>query len=153
MQTAMRWMGRLTGQGGDADAGEDPVARYFRVNEVTPDASEFPARLAVDMERAIELAAAVDAAAGELIERGGGESRAALSESLGDVETALARSRDVLALFDGLIERVPASAGESVRRDLTVERDMFAVRVGALRERADTLAGLRREFSAPAALS
>lgn len=154
MQAAMRWVGRLTGQSGEGeDAREDAVSRYMRVNDTGFADPDFPARLQADLVRALELTGAVDEAARVLIAAQGGTSRPALTASLGDVETAMTRARDVLDLFDRLIAAMPQEAGDEVAGQIYIERDQFAARVETLRDRADELAGLRREFSRNPALS
>lgn len=93
METAMHWMGQLTGQADDTDddGNATPVARYLRVNDTALDAPDFATRLLTDIALARELTGAIDAAAADMISHGGGNSRAALSLSIGQVETATAR--------------------------------------------------------------
>lgn len=153
MEAAMRWMGRLTGHAADEEAREDAVARYMRVNETVLTAPDFPARLQADIVRAGELAGAVDEAARALIAADGGASRSALTASLGEVEAAMSRSRDTLALFDRLIAALPEGTDGEVMEQVYIERDQFAARTEYLRDRADDLAGLRREFGRTPALS
>ena len=154
METAMRWMGQLTGQSGDAapDAAT-PVARYLDANETMLGAPGFPARLLSDITLAWELTGAVDTAAAELVRSGGGASRAALSRSIGEAETASAQARDTLALFDALIADMPAPADSELADQLIAERDLLAVRTDSLRERVDELVTLRRNSGRTDSLS
>jgi hypothetical protein len=153
MQTAMRWVGRLAGQDEGDEAQEGPVARYLRANELSLDDAELGDRIGADIREAFRLAGAVDTAALRLIDAQGGESRSALSRSLGDVETALAQSRDALATFDQLIAALPEAVPSDTFEALRVERDLLAGRSDSLRDRADRLAELRRGFSASPSLS
>jgi len=154
MQTAMRWMGRLTGQPGDEDSDNaTPVARYLRAHETTLDAPGFAARLLTDITLAWELTGAVDNAAADLISAGGGVSRSALNRSIGEVETASARARDTLALFDAVIAEMPTPADAELASQLISERDLLAVRTDSLRERVDELVDLRRQSGSADSLS
>jgi hypothetical protein len=149
MDTAMRWMGRLTGQASGEEGSEDAVARYLRVNETTLAAAGLPVRLQADLLLAVDLTGEVEEAARMLIAAGGGNSRAALTASLGDVETAMTRGRDALALFDRLITALP----EESDAGLADGRDRLAGRIEDLRDRADELVRLRRQFRNNSALS
>ena len=154
METAMRWMGQLTGQSGEDDADTaSPVARYLQANDTRLGAPGFPARLLTDITLAWELTGAIDTAAAELIGSGGGASRPALSRSIGEAETASARVRDTLALFDMLIADMPVPADAELADQLVAERDLLAVRADSLRERVDELVTLRRNSGGTDSLS
>jgi|GEM_PF-1891424 len=154
VETAMRWMSQLTGQsGGDEADTATPVARYLQANDTTLDAPGFPARLLTDITLAWELTGAIDTAAAELIQNGGGVSRSALSRSIGEAETASARVRDTLSLFDALIEEMPVPADSELADQLIAERDLLAVRADSLRERVGELVTLRRNSGSTDSLS
>jgi len=154
METAMRWMGQLTGQASDSPAdAATPVARYLDANGTTLDAPGFSARLLTDITLAWELTGSIDTAAAALIRSSGGASRAALSRSIGEVETASAQARDTLALFDALIEEMPVPADSELADQLVTERDLLVVRADSLRERVDELVTLRRNSGSTDSLS
>lgn len=152
MASAIRWVGRMTGQAG-SEAPEDAVARYLRINGTRLDAPGLPVRLQADIQTAWTLAGAVDNAALDLIAAEGGVSRSALTSSLGEVEAAMTQSREVVALFDRLIAGLPDGTDTDAMARIVTERDLFVARSDALRDRADTLARLRRDFDSRAALS
>ena len=152
MASAIRWVGRMAGQV-EADAPEDAVVRYLRVNDTRLDAAGLPEQLQHDIQTAWTLAGAVDTAALALIAADGGASRSALTASLGEVEAAMTQSREVVALFDRLIAGLPDDTDADAMARIVTERDLFVARSDALRDRADTLARLRRNFNTRAALS
>lgn len=155
MQAAMRWVG----MGGDTDDAEPShsdagIARYLDAHDIgTLDDAALVTTLSVELRQAYALASDVDAAAQALVAVQGGTSRNALSRSLGHAETALTQTRDTLALFDTVIAALPADADGDQLAALNVDRDLLAGRADALRQRADELAQLRRDFQAPAGLS
>ena len=155
MQAAMRWVGMGEEEDRDATAHPDAgIARYLEAHGM--DAMDAPAlvlTLSAELRLAYALASDVDAAAQSLVAVQGGSSRAALSRSLGHTETALTQTRDALTLFDSLIAALPDSVDADEVAGLNVDRDLLAVRAETLRQRADDLARLRREFQAPAGLS
>lgn len=154
METAMRWMGELTGQAGDDQVDTaTPVTRYLDINDTTLDAAGFPARLLTDITLAWELTGAIDTAAAELIRSGGGASRSALSRSIGEAETASAQARDTIALFDALMAGMPVPADSELADQLVAERDLLVVRADSLRERVDELVTLRRNSGSTDSLS
>ncbi len=155
MQAAMRWVGMGAEEREDSAAHPDTgIARYLDAHgmETLEDAS-LVLTLSAEMRLAYALASDVDAAALALVAVQGGTSRAALSRSLGHAESALTQTRDALALFDSLIAALPETTDTDQMAGLLIDRDLLVVRASALRERADELAQLRRDFQAPAGLS
>ena len=146
MDTAMNWMGRLTGHGGD-DAPVDAVTYYLDAHEADLARDGLAGTVLADLRYACELAAAVDRSAADVVQTGGGVSRAALNRSLGDVETAMAQSRDALDLFDSLITRVGTGDDAGMLGELQAQRAELAVTATRLRDHADALAALRRQGS------
>ena len=138
---ALGWMNRLAGQADAEDVAATPVDHYLDQAGVSVTADGFAAGLAADIRDAEALAADVDLAAASLVASADGASRAELDRALGDVETAITRSREALDLFDSLVARV--ETGSASTEALLTVRQTYAVRTEALRDRADELAALR----------
>ncbi|MAK64867.1 MAG: hypothetical protein CMF75_09070 [Maricaulis sp.] len=155
MQAAMRWVG-MGGDDAAADSAHENsgVARYLAAHDFTSiEAADLVPTLSSELRLAYALASDVDAAAVSLVGAQGGQSRAALSRSLGDVETALTQTRDTLALFDAVVAALPSAVDGDTLAGLIIDRDLLAGRADTLRQRADDLAEIRRNFQANAGLS
>ncbi len=148
MQAAMRWVGMGGDEGDSAPSHDNPaIARYLDAHDLASvEDPQLTLLVSSELRQAYALASEVDSAAQNLVAAQGGTSRSALGRSLGHVETALTQTRDSLSLFDSLLGVMADGVNADQMAALTIDRDLLAGRADGLRQRADALAALRRNF-------
>lgn len=148
VDTAMRWMNQLAGQ--DAETDTSGLALYVETAEL--DLATLPAinRIAIHLVETWQGAASIDAASRVLMSEGAGLSRSDVTDALGAVETAMANAQTAQSVFEAAMLELTAHHDAEALSSLRIERDLLALRVNDLRDRADELAALRRQMRNPA---
>ena len=146
METARGWMDRLTGQAASERAAADqPGQAYIEYRQLlTLDAAEAADVMATDFALATAQARLLDQAARAIIMEPDGFDRSALTRDLGEVETAIALTREAVATFDAATMIVSVRFTDLQSARVNAERDHLAFLSESLRDRADELARLRR---------
>lgn len=148
MQTARGWMDRLTGQSSGVEtAAIQPGLAYVEHRQLLVlDAAEAAALMTADVALAGAQARHLDQAARAIIVQPDGFTRSTLTRDLGEVETAIALTREAVATFDATIVLVSTRLTDAQVARVNSERDQLAFLSESLRDRADELALLRREI-------
>lgn len=148
MQTARGWMDRLTGQaGGEIEAIVQPGQAYIEMNQLLTVNPAAAAELVVtDVTLATAQARHVDQSARAIIIQPAGFTRLTLTRDLGEVETAIALTREAVTTFDAVVAQLSDRFTEDQLARVNIERDQLAFLSESLRDRADALARLRREI-------
>jgi len=148
MQTARGWMDRLTGQaGGEIEAIVQPGQAYIEINQLLTVNPAAAAELVVtDVSLATAQARHVDQSARAIIIQPAGFTRLTLTRDLGEVETAIALTREAVTTFDAVVAQLSDRFTEDQLARVNIERDQLAFLSENLRDRADALARLRREI-------
>jgi hypothetical protein len=145
MQSARRWVGTLTGHGGDAEAAPAPTLTYLADNDFTDMTSEQAAdQLSEDLQSAHALAGDVDYAAMVVAGSVDNYSRYSLTSDLGHIEGAIAHTRRALAMFDDVISRIGERFTPEQLRRVHGQRNRLASSSEELRDRADEISRRRR---------
>lgn len=147
MDTAMRWMNQLAGQDAETDA--SGLTLYVETAELDLTASPTLNRIAIHLVETWQGAAAIDAASRALMVEGAGLSRSDVTDALGTVESAMANAQTAQSVFDAALLELTTHHDAEALDGLRVERDLLALRVSDLRDRADELADLRRQMLNP----
>ena len=147
MDTAMRWMNQLAGQPDQEEP--EGLALYLELGGIDLAGAEALAGVRADLVRTWQGAAAIDAASRALLVDGAGLSRSDVTDALGAVENAMANARTAQSVFDAALLELAGVHGADALAGLRVERDLLALRVDDLRDRADELADLRRQMRNP----
>ncbi|WP_291843325.1 hypothetical protein [Maricaulis sp.] len=147
MATAMRWMNELAGQS-DA-SGPDGLALYLEVGGIDLVDARAPELIRADIVRAWQGAAAIDAASRALVTEGAGLRRSDVTDALGSVETAMAHAQTAQSVFETALLDLTALHDAPALSGVRLERDLLALRINDLRDRADELAELRRQLRNP----
>ena len=148
MQTARGWMDRLTGQaGGEIEAIVQPGQAYIEMNQLLTVNPAAAAELVVtDVTLATAQARHVDQSARAIIIHPAGFTRLTLTRDLGEVESAIALTREAVTTFDAVVAQLSDRFTEDQLARVNIERDQLAFLSENLRDRADALARLRREI-------
>ena len=148
METARGWMDRLTGQAdGQAEPIIQPGQSYIELRQLLnlnpADAAEL---VIADVTLATAQARHVDQSARAIIIQPAGFTRLTLTRDLGEVETAIALTREAVTTFDAVVAQLSDRFAEDQLARVNIERDQLAFLSESLRDRADALARLRREI-------
>ncbi|WP_339737301.1 hypothetical protein [uncultured Maricaulis sp.] len=148
METARGWMDRLTGQAGsEAEPAAQPGQAYIELRQLltlnAPDAAEL---VIADVRLATAQARQVDQAALAIVIAPAAFTRPTLTRDLGEVESAIALTREAVVTFDAVLARLSDRFSERQLAQVMIERDQLAFLSESLRDRADALARLRREL-------
>lgn len=147
MQQAMRWMNQLSGQS-DVDE-PDALTVYLDTQAITLSDAGAPDRVRADVIHVWQGAVGIDAASRTLLEATIGLSRGDVTDALGSVEQAMANAQTAQSVFETVILEMTSLHDADALAGLRVERDLLALRVNDLRDRADELAELRRQMRNP----
>ncbi|WP_150099757.1 hypothetical protein [Maricaulis maris] len=147
MQQAMRWMNQLSGQS-DVDE-PDALTVYLDTQAITLSDAGAPDRVRADVIHVWQGAVGIDAASRTLLEATIGLSRGDVTDALGSVEQAMANALTAQSVFETVILEMTSLHDADALAGLRVERDLLALRVNDLRDRADELAELRRQMRNP----
>ena len=148
MDTAMRWMNQLAGHEGESGPGG--LALYLEVGDVDLEDATAVGIVQADLVDVWRAAAGIDAASHALLVEGAGLSRAEVTDALGAVEGAMANAQSAQSVFDAAMLEMMSLHDAEALSGLRVERDLLALRISDLRDRADELADLRRQMRNPA---
>ena len=99
-----------------------------------------------DVTLATAQARHVDQSARAIIIQPAGFTRLTLTRDLGEVETAIALTREAVTTFDAVVAQLSDRFTEDQLARVNIERDQLAFLSENLRDRADALARLRREI-------
>ncbi|OLF73988.1 hypothetical protein AWH62_07520 [Maricaulis sp. W15] len=147
MDTAMRWMNQLAGQSGEA--APDGLTLYLQVAGIDPADIQAVDIIRADLVETWQGAAAIDAASRRLLTTETGLRRSDVTDALGAVETAMTHAQTAQSVFEAALLELTTHHDAAVLAGLRVERDLLALRVNDLRDRADELADLRRQMRNP----
>ncbi len=148
MEAARGWMNRLTWQtAAEPVSADQPGQAYAEYRQLrTLDAVEAAERLTADVALAATQARRMDQAARAIILLPAEFNRSALTRDLGEVETAIALTREAVVTFDAATRLVSERLSDAQLARVHAERDHLAYLSESLRDRADELARLRREM-------
>ena len=148
MAAARGWMDRLTGQPAAEPVSTDqPGQVYVEYRQLrTLGAAEAGNQLTADVALAATQARQMDQAARAIIMQPAAFTRLVLTRDLGEVETAIALTREAVVTFDAAIRLVSERFSDAQLARVNAERDHLAYLSESLRDRADELARLRREI-------
>lgn len=147
METARGWMDRLAGQpASETASANQPAESYIEQRQLLVlDSAAATEILTADLVLATSQARHVEQAARVIILQPAEFNRATLTRDLGEVETAIALTREAVANFDAAITRVSVNLSTGQMSQVHSERDHLAYLSESLRDCADDLARLRRE--------
>jgi len=147
MDTAMRWMNQLAGQ---VDGDEpDALTVYLDTQSIMLTDAGAPDRVRADIVHVWQGAAGIDAASRALLDTVIGLSRNDVTNALGSVEHAMANAQTAQSVIEAVILEMTSHHDADALAGLRVERDLLALRINDLRDRADELAELRRQMRNP----
>ena len=147
MDTAMRWMNQLAGQTDDNEP--DALTVYLDAQAITLADARAPDQVTADIVHVWQGAAGIDAASRTLLDAGIGLSRRDVTDALGSVEQAMANAQTAQSVIEAVILELTSYHDADALAGLRVERDLMALRINDLRDRADELAELRRQMRNP----
>lgn len=147
MDSAMRWMNQLAGDSGDDQP--DGLTVYLEAQSIELAAATAPARLQADLVGVREGAAEVDAAARALLGDVLGLSRGDVTNALGSVERSMTNAQMAQSVIETAMLEMTSLHDADALAGLREERDLLALRINDLRDRADELAELRRQMRNP----
>lgn len=147
MDTAMRWMNQLAGQTDDNEP--DALTLYLDAQAISLADARAPDQVTEDIVHVWQGAAGIDAASRTLLDAGIGLSRRDVTDALGSVEQAMANAQTAQSVIEAVILELTSYHDADALAGLRVERDLMALRINDLRDRADELAELRRQMRNP----
>lgn len=142
VNSARRFMGRLTGQETETDTPvEDPVVVYLA--HVDQGDGVDAALIQAHIDEAIILSREVDMAARSLVQSGGSFSRSSLSRDIEVVEAAIGHTRRAAELFDRTISTLSYELTDADIEGLRLRSAALLERSEQLSDRADDIADMR----------